>query len=260
MALPPDDNEPEPLEEEEEIIEAGFDPLLFWDQYRTAILVVGGIILLGLIGFGVYEFRQTQYIAAASQALAQADSEDAYRQVIASYPGTIAAGNASIFLSGTLSAEKKYDDALQVLQDFLDKYPTHPLASAGDLSYAEILEAQGKTDEAVARYEEVSAKYPESFSAPLAAIAEANILQAQAKIEEARRLYENFIAQFPDSIFSQEAMAQMHLLPPSPNASPTPGTQSNPEGLPDLTNALPAASASAAPSVAVPRVPAASPH
>ncbi|MGA3170208.1 MAG: hypothetical protein ABSE62_04275 [Chthoniobacteraceae bacterium] len=60
MALPPDDNEPEPLEEEEEIIEAGFDPLLFWDQYRQVILVVGGIILLGLIGFGIYEFKHTQ--------------------------------------------------------------------------------------------------------------------------------------------------------------------------------------------------------
>jgi tetratricopeptide (TPR) repeat protein len=218
MASPSDesDNASEPeTPDEEEIIEAGFDPLLFWDQYRQFILLATGLILLGAVGFGVYEFNQAKRIEAAGAALAQASSEDDYRQIVDKYAGTVAAGDASLALGGKLRGEKKYDEAIEALQTFLDKYPTHPLAHAGDLSIAETLEAQGKTEEALAKYAEVAAKYPDSYSAPLAVIAQANLLRNEGKRDEARRLYENFKAQFPDSIFTQEAMSEMQLMRPA---------------------------------------------
>jgi len=246
MASPSDDNVPE-SSEEEEVIDTGFDFLLFWDQYRQIILLVGGAVLLALVFFGIYEYNQSQRIAAAGAALAQAATEDDYRQVIAKYPGTVSAGDAALFLASQLRGEHKYDDALQVIQDFLDKYPNHPLVHAGDLSYAETLEAQGKIDEAVARYEEVSAKYPDSYSAPVAVIAEANILSSQGKPDQARRLYENFVAQFPESIFTQDAMAEMHLLHPAAGASAAPKTDA--EGIPEFLR-RPAGAPSAAPSAA----------
>ena len=248
MASPSDDNEPE-SSDEEEVIDTGFDFLLFWDQYRQIILLVSGVVLLAAVFFGIYEYNQAQQIAAAGAALSQASSEDDFRQVMAKYPGTVSAGDAALFLAARLRQDRKYDGALQVLQDFLDKYPTHPLAHAGDLSYAETLEAQGKLDEAIARYEEVAAKYPESYSAPAAVIAEANILSTQGKTDQARRLYENFVAQFPDSIFSQEAMTEMHLLRPTPGAPAA--SKADSEGVQGLFNAIRAAGPpAAAPSAA----------
>jgi tetratricopeptide (TPR) repeat protein len=246
MASPSNASEPE-SSDEEEFIDTGFDLFLFWDQYRQIILAAGGVLLLGLAVLGFYEYNQSRLIAAAEAALAQASTEDDYRQVIDKYAGTIAAGDASLLLAGKLRDEQKYDDALQVLQTFLDKYPAHPLAHAADLSYAETLDAQGKLDDALSRYQEVAAKYADSYSAPLAVLAQANILKYQGKIEEARRVYENFVAQFPDSIFAQQAMAEMHMLRApaggGASASPTPGA--NPEGLsiPSLLNAAPPASA-----------------
>jgi len=223
MASPSNAREPDSSdEEEEEFIDVGFDPLLFWDQYSQIILLGGGILVAALVVFGIYEYNQLKRIAAAGTALAQAANEDDYRQIIDKYPGTVAAGDASLLLAGKLRDARKYDDALQVLQTFLDKYPDHPLAAGGDLSFAETLDAQGKADEAVARYEEVAAKYPDSYGAPLALVAEANILKSEGKIDEARRIYENFVAQFPDSLFTQEAMAEMHLLRPVAGASPAP--------------------------------------
>ena len=248
MASPSNASEPE-TPEEEEVIDTGFDFLLFWDQHRQSILMAGGAILLVLVFIGIYLHNQSARVAAAGTALAQAASEDDYRQVIANYPGTVAGGDAALFLAARLRSEAKYDEALQVLQDFLDKYPTHPLAHAGDLSYAETLEAQGKLDEAIARYEEVAAKYPESYSAPAAVIAEANILSTQGKTDQARRLYENFVAQFPDSIFSQEAMTEMHLLRPTPGAPAA--SKADSEGVQGLFNAIRAAGPpAAAPSAA----------
>jgi len=258
MASPPNTSEPE-SSDEEEIIEAGFDPLLFWDQYRQTILLVGGVLLLALAGFGIYEYNQSQRIAAAGAALAQAANDDDYRAVMDKYSGTVAAGDASLFLGGRLRGEKKYDDSLQVLQTFLDQYPNHPLAHAGDLSIGETLDAQGKLDEAIAKYQEVAAKYPDSYSAPLAVIAQANILKSQGKIDEARRLYENFVAQFPNSIFTQEAMAEMHLLRPVGGASATPETSSEDLSVPAFLRRVPAASPSA-PGPPMPAVPGATPH
>jgi predicted negative regulator of RcsB-dependent stress response len=249
MASPSNASEPE-SPEEEEIIEAGFDPLYFWDRYRQLILLTGGVILLGLVGFAGYKYTQTRRVAAAGAALAGATTEADYRQVIDQYPGTVAAGDAYLYLAAALRDERKYDDALQILDQFMAKYPAHPLVSAADLSCAETLDVEGKKDDAIAKYEEVAAKYPDSFSAPLAIIAEANIAKAQGKTEDARRLYENLMAQFPDSAFAQQAMAEMHLLRPAPGAA---APAASPEGLPALQNAAPAASA--APSAAAPVIP-----
>jgi TolA-binding protein len=242
MASPFNASEPESSEEEEEedIIQHGFDAFLFWDQYRASILVAAAVVVIGLIVYGVYEYNRSQLIAAAEAALATASTDDDYRQVMDKYSGTVAAGDASLFLASKLRTEKKYDDAMQVLQDFLDKYPAHPLAHAGDLSIGEALEEEGKMDDAIAKYQEVAAKYPDSYSAPLATLAQASIYKAEGKIEESRRVYENFVAQFPDSIFAQEAMAEMHMLRPPAGAgaaaSPAPTPASGPEGLPSLLN------------------------
>jgi len=251
MASPSNASEPE-SSEEEEIIQAGFDPLLFWDQYRQVILLAGGAILLGLVIFGAYEYNQSRAIAAAATALAQASTEDDYSQIIAKYPGSVAAGDASLLLAGKLRDDKKYDEALQVLQAFLDKNPTHPLAHAGDLSIAETLEAEGKTDDAIAKYQEVAAKYPDSYSAPLALLAQANLFKYQGKTEDARRAYENFVAQFPDSVFAQQAMGEMHMLRAaagsaaagSPSAGPNSGV---PASLLDSIQAAAHAASSPAP-------------
>jgi tetratricopeptide (TPR) repeat protein len=267
MATPSNASEPEPTDEEVEYIEGGFDPILFWDQYRQAILLIGGVVLLGLVGFGIFEFQHAQKMAAGATALDAASSEDDYRQVMDKYAGTPAGGNAALLLAGKLREDKKYDEAITVLQTFLDKYPTHELAGGAELSIGETLEEEGKLDDAVAKYQEMAAKYPDSYAAPLAVIAQANILKSQGKVDDALRLYQNFVPQFPDSVFSQMARMQMQLL------QPMAGSQSaaTPGGIPEMLNqgageaATPAAVASSpAPSAAaspgiLPTLPGASP-
>lgn len=213
MASPHDASDPEVTpEEEEEVIEAGFDPLLFWDQHRVSILAAAAVIVVGLVGYGYYSYAHGQMIAAAGAALTEATTADDYRAMIAKYPGTVAAGDASLMLGAKLKEARKYDEAIEALQDFVDKHPTHPMAGGADLSIAEALEEEGKKDEAVAKYAEVAAKYPEGWVAPMAVLDQANLLAAMGKTADARRLYENFVSQFPDSTLSQEAMVEMRLL------------------------------------------------
>ncbi|HEX4084312.1 MAG TPA: tetratricopeptide repeat protein [Chthoniobacteraceae bacterium] len=273
MASASNDPDPDPVEDQEEdFIDAGFDPILFWNQYGRVILIAAAVIVLAAIAFGVYEYNRSQRIQAAGAALAQAVSNDDYQQVIDKYEGTVAAGDASLVLASKLRDAKKYDDAIQVLETFLEKNPKHPLAAAGDLSVAETMDIAGRKDDAISRYEEVAAKYPDSFAAPLAVLAQANLLRHEGKTEDARRLFENFSSQFPDSIFAQEAMTELRLMRPAtgPSAAPTPvGGLENlssptPTPLPAAATkgmnvplaaspapvAIPPAAASAAPSVA----------
>jgi predicted negative regulator of RcsB-dependent stress response len=253
MASPSNASEPE-TPEEEEIIPAGFDPILFWDQNRQAILVVAVIVILALAGYGWYAAQQASTIAAAETALANASNEDDFNQIIAKYPGTTAAGNATLLLAGKLRDAKRYDDAIQTLQTFMDKYPKHPLIAAGDLGIAQVLDNEGKQDEALSRYEEVAAKYQDSYTAPVALLAQASILRHQGKNEEARRVYENFVTQFPDSVFAQEANAEMRMIlsTATPASSENNGTN---QSLLDAIKAAAAASQHSPAPVAPPSMP-----
>jgi hypothetical protein len=103
MATPSNASEPETPDEEEEIIPAGFDPILFWDQYQQAILVVIAVLIVGGAGYGWYVYNQSQTLAAAEAALADASNEDDFNQIIAKYPGTAAAGDAYLLLAGRQS-------------------------------------------------------------------------------------------------------------------------------------------------------------
>jgi len=167
-------------------------------------------------------YNQAQSVAAAEAALADASNEDDFNQIIAKYPGTVAAGDAMLLLADKLRTAKRYDDATQTLQTFMAKYPTHPLTAAGDLGLAETLDAQGKLDDAIAGYQEVAAKYPDSYVAPIALLAQAAILRHENKVADAHRVYENFVTQFPDSVFAQQAQAEMRMLRSAPTAAPTP--------------------------------------
>jgi predicted negative regulator of RcsB-dependent stress response len=212
MATPSNASEPETPDEEEEILPSGFDPVLFWDQYRNVIVLAVVAVILGGCGYGWYVYNQGRTNDAAEAALAASSNEDDFNQIIAKYPGTAAAGDAYLLLAEKLRDAKHYDDATQALQTFLDKYPNHPLIAAGDLGIAQTLDGQGKLDDAIARYQEVAAKYPDSYVAPVALLAQASILRHEGKNEDARRAYENFVTQFPDSVFAQEATAEMRMI------------------------------------------------
>jgi predicted negative regulator of RcsB-dependent stress response len=241
MATPSNAREPDSSQEEEqeEILDTGFDAMLFWDRYRQPLLIGISVVLLGLAGYGFYTIHQSTTAAAAGAALASASTEDDYRAVIDKYAGTPAAGNAALLLASRLREDKKYDDAIQTLQTFLDKSPTHPLASGGDLAIGEILEAEGKKDDAIAKYQEVAAKYPDSYAAPVAVLDQANLLTFEGKNDDAKRVYQDFVAQFPDSIFVQQAMAEMRMLRVS-GSSAAAGTAApaatpvSPESLPSI--------------------------
>ena len=197
---------------EELPIETGFDLLAFWEEHQSKIILGAIVILLAAGGFVSFQLASVRKVNNAQAALATASSVDQLQAVIKDFQGTAAAGNASLLLAGKLRDEKKYDEAIAVLREFVDKNPAHPLAGGGALSIAATLEVQGKVDEAVQAYQDVATKYPESYAAPFALLAQANIESSKGKPSDARRSYESIVSLYPESLLAQQALQEMKML------------------------------------------------
>jgi TolA-binding protein len=193
--------------------DTGFDPVLFWQLHKTKIIIYAVLILAGLAVFAAYQLTTEKTKADARRAFADAKSGEKYREVAKKYPGTVAAGNAQLLLAEQLRKDRKYDDAIATLRDFIKASPQHPLASSAWLSLGETLEAAGNTDEALDTYQQTASKFPESYAAPIAAMARADLLKGKGKPEEAKQSYENIVSQFPESMFANEAKERLRLLP-----------------------------------------------
>ena len=84
--------------------------------------------------------------AAASAALASANTAQEYEQVIARYPNTPAGADAYILLAEAQRKETKFTEANKTLETFIAKYPKHELLSTAKMAMAANLDSMGKTD------------------------------------------------------------------------------------------------------------------
>jgi TolA-binding protein len=189
-----------------------FDPLVFWIQHKTKILMLILVLLVGFGTFGISEWVRTNKEEGAKALFASANSLEGYRKVIAEYPGTTPAASAYLLVAEKLREQGKYDESTKELQTFLQKFPQHQLVSGAWTSIAANQEAQGKVDEALSTYQKVSTGYANSFSAPLALMAQARILQAKGKTEDARRIYEQVMTQYRDNFAAQQAAMEVRKL------------------------------------------------
>jgi TolA-binding protein len=192
--------------------DTGFDPLVFWIQHRSKILLLTGLFVTALAVYAFSEIMRSRTNTASRQLLASAQSEEGLRKVIAKYPRTVAAGDAHLLLAAKLRDEAKLDESTTTLRTFLEKFPEHPLVSGAWTSIAANLEAQGKADEALATYQKVSTGYANSFSAPAALMAQARLLASKEKPDEAKRIYEQVMTQYQDNLFAQQAAQEIRRL------------------------------------------------
>lgn len=190
----------------------GFDPLVFWVQHRQKVLIFVGLFVVSALIYFVSEYARMKRLESAAAALAGAKDDASLRQVIGTYAGTAAAGNAHLLLAEKLRKEGKTDEAVTMLRGMIDKHPDHPLISGAWTSLAATQEAQGKQDEALSTYQKVSTTFATSYSAPVALLGQARIFKEKGKTDEARRLYEQLINQYPDSMFAQQAMRESSQL------------------------------------------------
>jgi tetratricopeptide (TPR) repeat protein len=216
---------------------------MFWERFQKPIIAALSIVLLALIAFTGYRFYSDRRAAAASAALASANTAQQYEQVIDRYANTTAAGDAYILLAEAQRRDKKFADANKTLETFMAKYPKHELVSTAKLAMGANLESMGQVDDALATYEQVASAYPNTYAAPLAMLSQVYILKGKNRNDDALRICETILTQYRTSFWAGEAMQQLRLL--KPIATSTPAPMAVPTAPPML--AIPAAPAPQAP-------------
>ena len=219
------------------------DPVLetriFWDRYKREIAAVIGIALLAAIGFSTYRYYEQRRENEAAAAVASAKTPEDYRRAIANYPKSPALATAYLSAADALRNAKDYAGANAELQQFVDKFASHSMATTARMAIASNLEAMGKNDEALATYQKIAASYPRDFLAPLAMISEVHLFEAKGQHDDARKACEDVMSQHSDSYFAAEAGAMLRRLKPAAGATakvepsvPVPPPQPNPAGPP----------------------------
>ncbi len=217
---------------------------LFWDRYKTPIILGVLIALCLFAGYGGYRIYVARRDAAAANLMATAKGPADYQKIIADYSDAPAGASASLLLAEAQRQGKKFAEANTTLLSFIKREPKHEFVTTAKLAVAGNLESLGKADEALEMYRKIAAEHPRDFNAPMAMLSEVHLLKQKGQIEEARRVCETVMTQYRESYVSQEAAQELRTLKPAATPAPAPAAAAVAPAVP--TASVPQASATPA--------------
>jgi hypothetical protein len=194
----------------------------FWERFKKPIIAAAIVVVLAAVAFTGYRFYSDRRAAAASAALASANTAQEYEQVIARYDNTSAACDAYILLAEAQRKKGNFAEANKTLETFITKYSKHEFVSTAKMAMAANLDSMGKTNEALVMYQQIASTYPNSYAAPLAMLSQVYILKSKDRNDDARRICETMLTQYRTSFWAGEAMQQLRLLKPITTSTPPP--------------------------------------
>jgi len=124
-------------------------------------------------------------------------SLDKFRLLATEFAGKPEGEEALLSMGNRYYAADRYDDAAGVYREFLDRYPKSPLSPEVRFFLSSSLSAQGKDEEAVKHFEKVVASAPDSVWAPksLLGIGTAELKRKQS--DRARKTFLRILDQYP---------------------------------------------------------------
>jgi predicted negative regulator of RcsB-dependent stress response len=140
---------------------SGFEQNLI--KHKSKLILVAVLALAGTGGYWGYKIWKETANRNAAVAFTRATTVAELKAVAEKYSGQPAGGDALIFAADRLSAERP-GEAIDLLKDFLNKYPEHPLRGLASFRIAEYYVLSGDSGSAEKEYDSV-AKAGNSFSA-----------------------------------------------------------------------------------------------
>ncbi|MEI7880928.1 MAG: tetratricopeptide repeat protein [bacterium] len=181
------------------------------EEWRSWLITAGiaAILVLSVI---LYRAHNVNNEEKASRMLGEARNAQALQSILTQYPGTSAAKLALL-----QTAKAKYDNgdfiaAQSSYQDFLSKYPSHPMAAIAELGIIHCTEGLDRPEAALKAFGEFAAKNPQHFLMPMAVFGKARCLQDLKRHAEARTTYEDFIANNPKSPWLNDVKESLKQL------------------------------------------------
>jgi len=192
---------------------------IFWQQHWKKFVAALVAIVLLILAAGAWMYHRSHLRASSGALYSAATGADGWREVVAKFPGSVAAGNARVRLAAALRSEGKLDEAVTEFTNFAEQQPEHPMAGAAWLAIGEIRRAQQKDSDALEAYRSASGGHKNSYAAPLALVAEARLLASKDKSGEAKAILESVGTSYPETPAAMVAAGELERLtgkPPGP--------------------------------------------
>lgn len=186
-----------------------------WKKFVAGLVAVVVVVLLA----GAWMLYSSHVRSSAESLYSVADTPEALRGVVQSYPGSVPAGNALLRLADLAREAGNLDKAADELEAFVGNYSGHPLIGAGWLALGGVRQAQGNTEAALEAYRTSSGAHPKSYAAPLALLAEAKLISEQGAQGEARAILESISVSYPGTPAAMVAAAEVARITPRSESS-----------------------------------------
>lgn len=189
-----------------------FDPELLWAQHGKKITTAAAILVAGGLVLYVWQRNAAQQAETAAARLAAARDRTALEQIVQDYPRQEVAAQALLRLGDSLYTEGKHAEAGQKYRQFLEQFPTHPLAPSALIGEAFVYEAGGNFQAAHDQFQRVLAGNAQSYVTLPAMMGLARCLEALGRKQEARQKYEELMALSQGTRMQMEAYVRWTTL------------------------------------------------
>jgi tol-pal system protein YbgF len=130
-------------------------------------------------------------------------------------------------------AKRRYDQAIQIFQTYLDQYPDTEKAPLAQYTIGECYGAQKNWEEALAAYDAVVSDYPKSGQVPSALLQKGLTLEQLGKTPEAIAVYDGLRKKFPHRKEAHTAHARLKdLRGDKDDLAPKPAPAAKPKATP----------------------------
>jgi tetratricopeptide (TPR) repeat protein len=194
------------------LVDTVFSAGRHFQKYGKVYLSLGAFLAILAIVVGASFYRRSRRVEKAALLLARPRSPLVLEEIYRDYPETKSAPLALLLLADILYQEKRYQEAGQKYQIFVEKYFEHDFAPLAQMGLAYCRESEGNWEEAISGYRELGERFPQSF---LAAESLYNIARCQerlGRLEEAANSYQEVIALYRRSPYLRLAGEQLVRL------------------------------------------------
>ncbi len=184
----------------------------FLRRHRVSIGIAAVVAIIVIGSLMLYRHRRLQSIELASQTLASARTARDVQTVIDLYGSTPYAPLAMLRLAKMQFNDGDYAGAMQRYDDFLVRFPDHPMRSGAELGRVFCTEAMGRIEEAQRGFASFAARYTNHFLRTHAVFGHARCLEQMGRYGEAKAVYEDFVTAYPDSPAAARAEERLNAV------------------------------------------------
>jgi len=210
-----------------------FDPVIIWAVHKQKIIAGVLMLIVILLGAGLFFGLKTINDQKAEAAYAAADSVEGWESVIREFPNSVAAGNSYLRIGEAQRDVGKLPESDAAYGTFVQQFSKHPLLVAGHMGLAANAEIENHPDKALEAYKNVADQFPNSYLAPMALFEQARLTEEKGDLKQARQLFETVVRRYPESALSSEAgrragRIEDKLAQPTTDSKPAAATSPSP--------------------------------